>query len=105
MATISVTVRSNVPRVIAEKAAKAALITHKAALDVEARAKQLAPVDTGNLRNSINTQGAGVAYVVESPVEYSIYQEFGTRKMAAQPYMLPAAEYVRPRYLAALKAL
>jgi HK97 gp10 family phage protein len=35
----------------------------------------------------------GVAYVAPS-VEYAYWQEFGTSKMAAQPYMSPAVEMV-----------
>lgn len=31
-------------------------------------------------------------------VEYGIYQEFGTSKMAAQPYMTPAVEAIRAKF-------
>lgn len=74
--------------------------------DIEARAKVLCPVDTGNLRNSItgvmNSDTSGAVYTV---VEYSIYVEYGTYRMSAQPYMTPAAEQARPRFLAALQNL
>jgi len=33
-----------------------------------------------------------VTYVVGTPVEYSVYVEFGTSRMAAQPYLRPAVE-------------
>src|SRR3990167_3639763 len=101
---VSVSVKSYVPRVTAAVHAKAALATAKAAHDIEAQMKIRAPVDTGNLRNSINTQGAGVNWIVHSPAEYSIYQEFGTYKMPAHPFCVPASEAVRPSYIAALKA-
>ncbi len=59
---------------------------------VQQSAKDLAPVDTGALRNSIKTkmypdQQAGVVYTT---LEYAPYQEFGTRRMKAQPFMTPA---------------
>ena len=56
-------------------------------------AKDRAPVDTGALKNSINFEkvGEGV-YWVSDGVEYGIYQELGTRFMAAQPFMVPAFE-------------
>jgi len=65
----------------------------KAGLLVLRRAKQKAPVDTGNLRASINKPPATPSGVeVISPAEYSVYQEMGTYKMAAHPYMRPALD-------------
>jgi HK97 gp10 family phage protein len=68
------------------------------AIDVETAAKRLCPVDTGRLRGSIThvtgiDNGEQVAYV-GSNVEYAIYQELGTYKMAAQPYLRPALQSV-----------
>jgi len=50
----------------------------------------LAPVDTGYLRDHIMSQdeGDGRASVV-SEADYSVYVEFGTRHMAAQPFFFP----------------
>jgi hypothetical protein len=36
--------------------------------------------------------------IVHDGKEYGIYQEFGTRKMRAHPFMTPAAETVRPAF-------
>jgi HK97 gp10 family phage protein len=105
MATVTVTMRSRIPQVVAAATAKAAMATAKAALDIEAHAKTRAPVDTGALKNAIAASGSGLEWRVDSPVHYSVYQEFGTSRMAAHPYMVPAVEIVRPRYLAALKAI
>lgn len=68
------------------------------AIDVETTAKRLCPVDTGRLRASIThvigiEEGKQAAYV-GSNVEYAIYQELGTYKMAAQPYLRPALQSV-----------
>lgn len=38
-----------------------------------------------------------VVYVVGTNVEYAVYQEFGTSKMPAQPYLGPAARDVERR--------
>ncbi len=66
------------------------------AFRVVAHAKRSAPVDTGALRNSISTEPvARMTYRVQDGVEYGIYQEFGTSRMAAQPFMSPALESVR----------
>ena len=66
---------------------------NKAGLLVLTRAKQKAPYDTGNLRGLIAKERPSPAEVdVVSPAEYSIYQEMGTYKMAAHPYMRPALD-------------
>lgn len=54
------------------------------------QAKAAAPVDTGSLRDSIYGEAKGKRAEAVSPAEYSIYQEFGTRYMTANPYMIPA---------------
>lgn len=59
---------------------------------VQRTAKDLAPVDTGALKGSIRTkmypkQQSGVVYTL---LEYAPHQEFGTSKMKAQPFMIPA---------------
>lgn len=72
----------------------------EAALAIEKRAKELVAVDTGTLRASIghvvNRMGRDtVKAVIGSNVEYAPYQEFGTWKMAAQPFLRPALEQCR----------
>jgi HK97 gp10 family phage protein len=72
-------------------------------------AKAIVPVDTGSLRSSIRLQvrprptahsisyGVSAGGYVTNPksgkkVNYASFVEYGTRKMAAQPYMRPAIE-------------
>lgn len=90
---------------------------------MHAEATQLAPVDFGQLRNSImwrtswnneedgfNDKGGdsapssakldarfikSIEGVVGSNLEYAPYQEFGTRYMPAQPYLRPAVDVVK----------
>jgi len=59
----------------------------------EGYAKQLCPVDTGNLRNSITHQMISEDTVaVGTNVHYAPFVELGTRKMTSQPYLRPAVE-------------
>lgn len=100
-------------------------VLKKTGLQIEAKAKTFAPVDTGALKSSIHTvmqnfsDFQGVALItsvkkrgkqlqvsqipkpdnqlvvrVGPGVEYGVYQEYGTSRMAAHPYMTPAAESV-----------
>lgn len=104
MATIQVQVNLKLDEVTARARANVDRAIAKAAFDTEAQAKQRAPVDTGLLRNSIRHERRGEAWFsVESPVSYSVYQEYGTSRMPAQPYMHPAVEAVRPSLMAALQ--
>lgn len=57
----------------------------------EGYAKDRCPVDTGNLRNSITHTSDGKATYIGTNVAYGKYPELGTVKMAAQPYLRPAA--------------
>lgn len=49
--------------------------------------KRLAPVDTGELRDSIEAVGDGKIVI---GADHAAYVEFGTEIMAAQPYARPA---------------
>ncbi|MHB0968102.1 MAG: HK97-gp10 family putative phage morphogenesis protein [Bellilinea sp.] len=102
-------------------------VGRRMAYQIEKRAKELAPKDTGALRNSIYTvtqkeDGYGKAQsatksansgVTTNPhptpsgniianvgpcVDYAEYQEFGTSKMAAHPYLTPAVEEIAQKY-------
>lgn len=69
------------------------------ALEIEREAKKLAPVDTGNLRNSIRTEQVDGGILIGSfGVEYAAYVEFGTENMAAQSFLRPAVEIVKARH-------
>lgn len=64
----------------------------KCGLTAEGYAKKLAPVDTGNLRNSIthDVDDGEPAVYIGTNVEYAPYQELGTIYMKAQPFLKPA---------------
>lgn len=66
----------------------------KAGADIERDAKILAPVDTGDLENSISTtvSDGGMTVEVGPTVEYAIYQEFGTSTQPPQAFLGPASD-------------
>jgi HK97 gp10 family phage protein len=92
-------VHNDIPQYAASMAARVEAVVAKAAHDIEAHAKGRAPVDTGFLRNSIGSQRVGDAHWrISARAHYAVYVESGTRHMAAQPYMRPAADAVRPGF-------
>jgi len=97
-------VLDRLPELQGQMRQRAGQAIRKAALDIEARAKAIVPVDTGNLKNSIQAQKEKeFTWIVGTHVEYAPYVEYGTYKMAARPYLGPAAEEVRPQLLAAIE--
>lgn len=59
----------------------------------ENHAKVYAPVDTGRLRNSIEHHPEGDdTMVIQTNVEYAIYQEMGTSRQSGTPFLKPAGE-------------
>jgi hypothetical protein len=81
---------------IANNEAMAEQIIASTAKQAEAYSKDMAPVDTGALKNSLLAEPlARLLWWLHDGVLYGIYQEFGTYKMAAQPFMIPAIERVR----------
>ena len=58
----------------------------------EGYAKDLCPVDTGRLRNSITHATDDDSVYIGTNVEYAAYVELGTSKQKPRPYLGPAAE-------------
>ncbi len=92
-------ISKNATRKALSKAAKAG------AEPIAKRMKELAPVDTGRLRDSIKTsfayRSSNTARVRIGPrikpkegygVAYDVFQEYGTSDHPAQPYARPAAD-------------
>lgn len=104
---------------------------NQSTLAVEAQAKALAPVDTGNLRSSVHAVPATVGEYaiigrVAAATEYAAYVEFGTGQrgsgsghpkadrvsydaewagMKAQPYMYPALNMNRQKIVKNIKSV
>jgi len=97
---------NNLPRIAAQLPEVVSAIIHKAAFDVEANAKDIVPVDTGKLKNSITCEFPSQTIAIIAPhTDYAIYVEIGTRRQRAKPYMRPAAEKVAPAFFAAMQRL
>lgn len=64
---------------------------------IEADAKRRCPVDTGRLRASLTTdveREGKTTFVLKvgTNVEYASFVEYGTSRMAAQPFLRPAVD-------------
>jgi HK97 gp10 family phage protein len=95
-------------RITAEMKPKAMMLVNKYGMAITGEAASNAPLDTGALRNSILSESAmsdELTFTVSDGVEYGVYQEFGTSKMAAQPFMIPAIEAWKERFLNAFSEL
>ena len=64
---------------------------------VKALAKQLVPVKTGHLRDSIYAKISEWVAEIGSEAAYALFVEFGTRRMRARPYLFPAIQEHLPR--------
>jgi HK97 gp10 family phage protein len=72
--------------------ARAEQIIRQVAFRAEGHMKQRAAVDTGAMRDSVFTEIVDNFTAEVGPsVEYAIYQEFGTSRMAAHPFVIPGA--------------
>lgn len=69
---------------------------NSAGASMETLARELAPVDTGFMRDNIRqieeASQDNLKVTVESGAEYSMFVEYGTVNMDAQPFFTPAFE-------------
>lgn len=94
--------------------------TAYAAIEVERLATEDVPVDTGNLKLSIQHVKVGgsvaiakavrgmktvITYLVGTNVKYAKYVEFGTENQRAQPFLRPAYYAVLPNYIRKIKQI
>jgi HK97 gp10 family phage protein len=120
-------------KILAGLGAKADKIVRETAFRIQDKAARQAPIDTGALRSSIYSKTSkgndyqkavsaaldknpeasamsddlpdvkeGTAFVAV-PMEYALFQELGTKNMAAHPYLVPAAESERADFERKLK--
>lgn len=96
-------------KVFLEKAklAPAKVILRQNGAEMQQKAMRNAPVDTGTLKRSIALHiiDDGCTAEVEASAEYAGYVEYGTRFMAAQPYLRPALAEQKVRLEADLKKI
>lgn len=82
------------------------VVRHNGA-EMQAKAQQKAPVDTGTLKRSIGLEitDGGMTAEVEPAAEYAPYVELGTRFMEAQPYLGPAFDEQKEKFKKDMKKL
>ncbi len=68
-------------------------------------AQGYAPIDTGELHDSIGGQSSGLSGQAVAGTDHAIHQEFGTRYQAGTPFMRPGAEAARPGLETAVRSL
>ena len=75
--------------------------------ELQQKAQKNAPVDTGQLRRSIqlDIRDAGMTAVVSANTDYAAYQEYGTRYMTAHPFLRPALNEQGKQFINDLKRL
>jgi HK97 gp10 family phage protein len=83
---------------------EAVKIVSTAAMVTASVARQLAPVDTGAMRDSIYVEQQGEArFTVGVKESYAKFVEYGTVHQDAQPFLRPAFELARKDFEAALR--
>ena len=87
----NVKVTSHVKEVIEAKNEAIARALEAIGIQAEGDVAELAPVDTGRLRDSITHEvdESEEAVYVGTNVEYAAYQEYGTSKMKPHPFLKP----------------
>lgn len=104
---LATTLRTGAGRV----GARGSALLRRTAYAMQADAQALAPVDTGNLRESISTTITGdgragrMSAEIGPTADYGGYVEYGTSTRAGQPYLAPAFDRQVPGFEAALAAL
>jgi HK97 gp10 family phage protein len=102
--------KSRIPQVLRDIDVRTQAAVAATAELVKQTAVSRVPVDQGDLRDSIEVKET------ESPFKrrvvagsgntfYGHFQEFGTEKMPAQPFMTPAAEDAKGQFVAQMKQI
>ena len=90
-------------------ARQAGRLLRETAVNVEASAKQFAPVRTGTLRRSIHHEvdqaPGGAEAVIGTNVEYGPFVEHGTSRMAPRAFLGPALDRHAPEFETSLRRL
>lgn len=90
---------SRIPLIIVRSAAAATLAVRRAEARIERRSKERSRVRTGAMRGGWQSHPLGPTEgMVFNIVPYTIYNEFGTIHMSAQPMLRPAVEETRPEF-------
>jgi HK97 gp10 family phage protein len=91
----------------AQKMTEVKACVSKHGADLNAIMVEKAPVKTGFLRRSIKISKGdnGMSVTVEPTAEYAPYLEYGTRFMRERPFVKPALERVKPKFIRDVKKI
>lgn len=93
------TYESRIPQIIAELEKELDKCVERAGFSYEKEAKARARYDTGNMRRLIRWEKSGLLEgEVTAGAAYTIFNEYGTIYMSAQPMFGPASELVMPQF-------
>lgn len=99
MIAVQAIVRSRIPEIIAVGDAQVARAVGVTANNVQYLAASLSRVDTGNMRGGWQVDGGRFQKRVFNNVHYTVYHEYGTIYMSAQPMLGPAVEHELPLFV------
>lgn len=110
MAESSVSVQKDtrvLEKILAQLHPKTEAVLRDAAFRIQADAAIHAPYDTGALSNSMTAEpDTPLTWIIRDGVQYGIFNEMGTVKMPARPFLVPAVEAERSRgFVDAFRAL
>ena len=90
-----------------EKLEAVKTVVKKNGSELQAKAQEKAPVDTGHLKRSIGLDitDEGLTAEIEPTADYAAYVEYGTRFMNAQPYMKPADNAQKEKFKSDMRKL
>ncbi len=99
-----VVVYNAIPALMAFVETQSRMAVKSSADRIAQRARSYAPVQTGALRNSIESVSnlAGKEAEVRVNAPYAAYVEYGTYKMDAQPFLTPAVREEEERFFASV---
>lgn len=101
---MSVTLRSRLRDEARDRERGTRQAVEKTVRRIEVGAKRRARVDTGEMRQRLQGEMTDTfAGRVVGWAAHTIYNEFGTRHMGAQPMLVPAAEAAREPFYAELR--
>ena len=91
----------------AQKMTEVKACVSKHGADLNTIMVEKAPVKTGFLRRSIKISKGdnGMSVTVEPTAEYAPYLEYGTRFMRERPFVKPALERVKPKFIRDVKKI
>lgn len=96
---MSVTLKSDIPRILAKMDSETEAVLDEAANEVMEDWRGNVRVDTGELKSSIHVvkSGKGVREVADG-VKHGVFNELGSRTISPQPDLTMAMERMRAKY-------